>query len=346
MQRHVAWRIEATPTSMGMHHYEQRIQAAIAAEAGDDWTFSRSTVGSLRRAAGASVRFPAILRERGPRWLTPALRRGSRRTLVHRFDLRLPPAPREVVTVHDLPPRRFPDEGRLPDWCLESARRAREVIVPSEFARNEVATLTGAQNITVIPYGLSPEFQSPEAADADELAALGITGPFVVHAAGATRRKNLDGLADAWRRITAQGVDHTLVLCGPPHPARDRAFDGLPQVLKVGRQPLATVTRLMAASSAVVVPSTYEGFGLPALEGLACSVPVVAADRGALPEVCDGAAVLVEPDGEGLASGVSKVIDLSAAERADVGAAGRRRAESFDWSIAARQHLDVYLRHP
>lgn len=342
--RTVTWRHFARPVSMGMHHYEERIQQAITEVAGDGWAFGHSLVGTLRSREPCELRFPARLGTRGPRWLARPLTR-SAPGLVHRFDLRLPPARREVVTVHDLPPRRFPDEGRLPDWCLESARRARGVIVPSEFAAREVSELTGAENITVIPYGLSREFENPVPADEPLLAGFGITRPYFLHAAGATQRKNLTGLAAAWRKLTAAGLDHQLVLCGPPHPNRDRAFGGLPDVLILGKQPLVTVTRLMAASTAVVVPSVYEGFGLPALEGMACSVPVVAANRGALPEVCGGAGLLAEPDAEGLATAMEHATALSPCERDLLASAARSRALTFDWNRAATAHLDGYAQY-
>lgn len=346
MTKRVTWRVEASPTSMGMRHYEQRIQDAISGIAEErGWKFARSSIVSLRAGVAGSVRFPAFFREHGPAWLAPILTRGSRTSLVHRFDLRLPPAPHEVVTVHDLPPRRFPDEGRLPEWCLASARRAREVIVPSNFAAREVEALTGARHITVIPYGLSPEFENPEPANTPELTALGIRKPYFVHAAGATERKNLRALAEAWKILTKAGIDQELVLCGPPHPRRTQAFKNVPNVVMLGRKPLAQVTQIMAASTAVVVPSTYEGFGLPALEGMACAVPVVAAARGALPEVCGDTAILVEPDGESLAAGLAQVLKLSTEERAKFAAEGRRRAKSFDWKRAAEEHLTVYSRH-
>jgi glycosyltransferase involved in cell wall biosynthesis len=265
------------------------------------------------------------------------------RHLVHRFDLRLPPAGREVVTVHDLPPRRFADEGVVPRSAAESLKRAHAVICPSQFAASEVRELLGAERLTVIPYGVSAAFRDVESANVEELHRLGITQPYFIHAAGATERKNLPALAAAWRHVVVLHPEAALVLCGPPDPRRTQAFDGMPRVHLLGYQTPETVARLTAASAAVVVPSLYEGFGLPALEGMACGVPVVAARRGALPEVCADAALLVEPDADGLAEGLHRVLSDDALSQ-HLGSAGRQRAAGFTWERAAHEHLALYER--
>ncbi len=262
--------------------------------------------------------------------------------LVHRFDLRLPAAwGSEVVTIHDLPPLRFPDEGRLTRSAAAGAQRAARVIVPSRFAGEELAELIGVSDVEIVPYGLSAEYVDSVEATDDDLLAVGICPPFLLHAAGASLRKNLTGLADAWKLISSRHPDLTLVLCGPPAPRRDRLFDGAVRVVKTGRLESSRVGALMRRASAVIVPSVYEGFGLPALEGMACGAPVVAARRGALPEVCGDASLLVEPDGRAIADGIEEV--LSNQELAEkLREQGRRRAAEFDWDRAAHEHLRVY----
>ena len=347
MARHlVHWLAEAHPTSMGMHLYEQAIRHSLLERAGEDWAFALRRVGSLRGPGEADVRVPDILRRRdlplAARLVGAAV---SARRFTHRFDLRLPPAPREVVTVHDLPALTFHDEGRLPRWCVDSAARALEVIAPSEFAAAEIARHSGATRITVIPAGVSETFRHAVPMPPDRLAELGISQPFFVHAAGASVRKNLGGLGAAWRSLTRHGVDHALVLCGPPHRNRTEAFAGLPQVHLLGARPPDDVAALMAASDGVIVPSTYEGYGLPVLEGMAAGVPVLATNAGALPEVGSGIALLVEPTPDGLAAGLRQLMDMHHAERTSRGGAGRSRAGSFTWEAAADRHLDIYRRY-
>jgi alpha-1,3-rhamnosyl/mannosyltransferase len=308
------------------------------------WQFAGTTVASMRADLDADVRFPMQLVNRAP--VDAAALAGRLRyppaDLMHRFDLRIPPGRLpEVVTVHDLPPARFPDEGSLPRFAVPSAQRAAGVICPSRFAEGEIRELCGVKRVWVIPYGLNEEFRDSSPLAVGDLRDMGITGRYVVHAAGATARKNLPALAEAWRAVTGQHPDVMIVLCGPPDHRRTDLFAPLPRVVMPGRIPLAAVAGLMAGAAAIVVPSTYEGFGLPALEGMAAGTPVVAANRGALPEVCGQAARLVEPTGEGLAEGLDKVL-TDPAYAARLVALGRAQAAIFDWDLAARAHLQVY----
>jgi glycosyltransferase involved in cell wall biosynthesis len=334
--RTVTWVALHCDAPMGQQHYDTQLQRALLAESGDDWAFDARSVAPLRASAPGAIRLPGRALRRAPLYASAAV--GSlaygRSELVHRLDLRVPPrlGP-ELLTVHDLPPLRFDDEGTLPRWAAASARRARGVICPSEFAAREVRELLGVERTWVVPYGVDPAF-----ADAQPLA---VDGRFVLHAAGATERKNLSGLAEAWRRLVEEVEDVELVLCGPPDPRRDELFSSLPRTRIVGRLPVERVAGLMRAAAAVVVPSVYEGFGLPALEGMAAGVPVVAAARGALPEVCGDAALLVEPTREGIAAGLRAVLEDEEVARR-LGEAGPARAAGFTWAKAARATLAVY----
>lgn len=336
----------ASANPMGQQVYEAEIRRALASRAGggEAWRFVDVRVAPMRATIPGARRSPRGVLERAPLPLATAVGAVAYRTrgLVHRLDLRLPPAPgAEVVTVHDLPPLRFPDEGRLPASAAAGARRAKVVIAPSRFAADEARELLGVKRIEVIPYGLSAAFQAPTAATDELLQRLGIRPPFVLHAAGATARKNLGELARAWGRLSSERLDLQLVLCGPPDGRRTQAFDGLERVVMPGRLEPQVVASLMRRAHAVVVPSVYEGFGLPALEAMACGAPVVAARAGALPEVCGDAALLVEPTAEGLSEGI-RVLVLDEGRASDLRERGPARASEFSWEEAARRHVEVY----
>lgn len=263
--------------------------------------------------------------------------------LMHRFDLRLPPALRqEVLTVHDLAPLRFKDEGSLPRHVAEAIRRAAAVICPSAFAASEIEEQFGKVRLHVIPNGVTSERLSNSAARTPtHLPWMGGVQSFLLHSGGCTERKNLASLADAWRRVSKKWPDLHLVLCGPPDPRRDRLFGELPRTCMPGRVTDSQLAWLMGHAEAVVVPSTYEGFGMPALEAMALGTPVVAANSGSLPEVCGEAAELVAPTGEGLAVGIEHVLEDQEWSKL-LRSRGPVRAALFTWEESARRHLSVY----
>lgn len=330
-----------TSNPMGQQRYESEIERALRDVVGDEWRIVVRTFGGGR--SEAEVRAPTRLMDRLP-FLAPLIGRRvqSGAVLTHRLDLRIPAGPGpEVVTVHDLPPLRFHDEGQMPPWAIRPLRGP--VICPSQFAAQEVCDLLGARDITVIPYGLSEAFREGSRMPSAQLQELYVRPPFIVFAAGSTRRKNLAGLAIAWRIVNASRPESQLVMCGPSNKERTRIFAGVENVVAVGYQEPLAIASLMRSSAGVVVPSIYEGFGLPALEGMACGVPVVAANCGALPEVCGDAALLCEPDPNALAEGLIAVLDNDTTIR-DLALRGRDRAVGFEWAEAARQHAMVYRR--
>ena len=102
--------------------------------------------------------------------------------------------------------------------------------------------------------------------------------------------------------------------------------------------------RYVACAEALVLPSFYEGFGLPALEAMACGCPAIVSDRAALPEVCADAALYCDPDdAEDIAH---RLLEVSASEslRADLRRRGLERARQFDWGTCARQTMGVIDR--
>jgi glycosyltransferase involved in cell wall biosynthesis len=332
---------------MGMQRYELEVLEALrqqqTRDASDEpWRFETLSVAPLRHAGHADVKVPMRLVAAGSSRTTRLWGRAiyRRAEFVHRLDLRLPPAAvPEVVTIHDLPPVRFSDEGQLAPWALASATRARLVICPSAFAADEVREITGVTRVAIVPNGVSPLFgrdvvgATPDSREVD--------GPYVLHVGGATERKNLNGLAGAWELARRELPGMKLVLAGPPDSRRDAAFGSHADVLRLGYRGPSAVAALMRHANMVVVPSVYEGFGLPALEAMAAGTPVVAARRGALPEVCGSAGWLVEPDADSLAEGIVRVVSDTGL-REELRQAGAVRAAQFSWERSAEGHLRAY----
>jgi glycosyltransferase involved in cell wall biosynthesis len=334
----------ADPGAMGQKVYENEIATRSESELGERWQV-RFTVGSGMRTTSASTRrLPARVYSSGSGTLRRAAGRAlyGRGGVVHRMDLRLPPAPgTEVVTIHDVVSWRFPDEGQPPATVHDEVRRARAVICPSHFSAAEIIATFGIPAPIVIPNGVDSRFADAEPFDDDALNRLGLRAPFMLHTGGCSLRKNLDGLAAAWDIVHRKRPELSLVLAGPPHVRRDQLFKHRPGTVLPGRLPDDVLPRLMASAAVVVVPSLYEGFGLPALEAMAAGAPVVAARRGSMPEVCANAAVLTEPTGEELADAVIEVCD-GGAHITDQVARGRRRASQFTWEASAAEHANVW----
>ena len=106
------------------------------------------------------------------------------------------------------------------------------------------------------------------------------------------------------------------------------------------RLPASDVAALMASADAFCLPSLFEGFGLPALEAMACGAPVVVSNRGALPEVVADGGLVVDPDPEAVSDAILRVVgDRDLANR--LRAAGVARAAPFSWTRTAAGWLDV-----
>jgi glycosyltransferase involved in cell wall biosynthesis len=258
--------------------------------------------------------------------------------------------PRNVLVVHDAAVLREPDAY---SWAyrlwhryagLAVARRALRVITVSEFSRRELTRLAGLDpdRVAVIGGGVGESFR-PDADAARVAQRLGLPRPYVLTIATADRRKNLPALAGAATRLHELGID--LIHAGDTRPYFAAAGGGAMRSL--GYVADADLPGLYAGARAFVLPSRYEGFGLTCLEAMACGVPVVAADRAALPEICGEAAELVDPD-DGLA--LAEAVVRAATDedlRPRLRAAGLRRASQFTWERAARDvHELMHLLAP
>jgi glycosyltransferase involved in cell wall biosynthesis len=336
----------ATDAPMGAQKYETAVAsraAAALAATGRDWRVDRVVARSLRAGIDGTVRLPIGLLERGGPAARQLLGRIAypRHTLVHRMSLTLPPARHEVVTLHDVVAWRYSDEGTPIASAPQELRAAAAVVCVSQRTADDAKEMFGLENTRVIHLGVDDRFRNPEPLDAGMRDELGLRGRYVLHAGGASTRKNLGALADAWRRVEGSLRDVTLVLSGPPDPRRFELFRGLPRVVFLGRVADGIVPGLIASAEAVVVPSLYEGFGLPVLEAMAAGTPVIAANTSSLPEVAGDGAVLVDPTGDAVAEGIAAVLG-GAIDRDGLILRGRVRAGEFTWERCAAEHAAIW----
>jgi glycosyltransferase involved in cell wall biosynthesis len=142
----------------------------------------------------------------------------------------------------------------------------------------------------------------------------------------------------------------TLVLAGAPGWRAEAELARIAELRRAGKivwfdHPSDDQLHLLYnAASLLVVPSHYEGFGLTAIEGMACGTPVLASDRASLPEVVGEAGVLLPPDDEAAWATALRDLADDRARREQLIAAGLRRAAEFTWERAAADTLAVYRR--
>ena len=253
------------------------------------------------------------------------------------MNLELPPSPHgDVITVHDVVAWRFPDESAPVPAAVEEARRAAAVICVSEFSAREATEFLGITEPHVVHNGVDARFFDADPASGTRRR----SGSGAVRPARGRRlapqepRGARRGMADRPPRAARP----QLVLAGPPHRRRTALFDGMPGRL-VGRLPDEVMPGLVAGAEVVVVPSLYEGFGLPALEAMAANVPVVAAATSSLPEVVGDAGILVEPTGAAIAAGL---LDATAGAATSALCGRPRPCREFTWERCAEAHARVW----
>jgi glycosyltransferase involved in cell wall biosynthesis len=281
------------------------------------------------------IRPPEVLAHRaGHAWeqaALPALARGSS-VIYSPANLAPLASRRNAVVIHDVAALRHPEWYRPAYVAYQRAllpaiaRRARLLITVSEFSKGELVEVLKADpaRVSVVPNGVDERFTA--AADPARF-----DKPYVLTVGTRIARKNLGVLAEAARRLGDHGVE--LVHAGS---GRDymRAEDGS-GLRALGYVPESDLPGLYAGALALAMPSLYEGFGLPCLEAMACGLPVVASNQGALPETCGSAAILLDPgDAPGFADALVKVATDDAL-RARMSAESIARAAGFTWERTA-----------
>lgn len=249
-------------------------------------------------------------------------------------------------------------------WTLNKARvayalsawRATGVSTVSEYSRRDMVRFyhLPPERIHVVPEGVDTARFRPSA-DGHRLAAwragaLGADGPYIAYVGKPTERRNLSALIRAFARLKSErGLPHKLLIAGADLPGtspfrRVIAELGLePQIVVRGYVTHEEMPLVYGAADLVVYPSSYEGFGMPVLEAMACGTPVIALDNTAFPEFAGGVAHLL-PDArvETLVEGIWTVLN-DPQRRARMASEGPRRAAAYDWRLVTQRYLDLMV---
>jgi glycosyltransferase involved in cell wall biosynthesis len=256
---------------------------------------------------------------------------------------------RNAVLVHDLAPLVEPRwygkaYGAWHRAMLSStARRAQLAIVPSEFVRGQLTELLGMppEQIVAVPLGVDPAFAAaPDPAPLRRRLGLD-RRPYVLAVATASARKNLGLLDTIAPALDAAGLDTAIAGGGRGYMRAGESGRGPSTARRLGYVAETDLPALYAGAAAFALPSLYEGFGLPCLEAMAASTPVVTTARGALPETCADAALYADPDDPSAFAAACIEAATDPATRDRLTAAGRERAAAFTWDRTAERVNDA-----
>lgn len=271
--------------------------------------------------------------------------------VMHGPNFVVPPSPgaAELVTIHDFGPWHFPHlvtthARAYPKLVKRAVSRGADVHVVSSFVADEAVELLGIERsrVHVIHNGFDP------ASPGDPARGLTLAGgPYVVAVGTVEPRKDYPTLVAAMDHVRAIVPDMRLVIVGAEgwgSEALDVAIAAshADHVVRMGYTSDQDRIDLLAGASCLAYPSIYEGFGLPPLEAMAQSTPVVASSAGALPEICGGAALLTAPgDSASLARSILDVLTDGSVAEALV-RAGRDRIRRYSWDTMTAEMVALY----
>lgn len=345
----------------GISRYIQRLVREIARLAPEvDWGIIHSRRDRRTQPVGRRVDVWTPCHHWAERWTLGAELWRQRLDMLHSPDF-IPPAfgvGRRVITVHDLNFLHFPQfltKEALRYYAGQIDRAvatADHILADSHQTRTDLINLLGVAPEKVTTVHLAADEQFRPIRDLTSLRRHALTAGYLLFVGTLEPRKNIPTLLTAYRALLDQrAIDVPLVLVGRRGWLADGIFEALQALhLRDRVRVLEDVSeqehliQLYNGAAMLIIPSYYEGFGLPALEAMACGTPVIASNRGSLPEIVADAGVLVNPeDPDDLAAAIKRLL-VDEQLRSELVRAGAAQAARFSWADTAQQTWRVYQK--
>lgn len=257
---------------------------------------------------------------------------------------------KRIITCLDLIPLFMPSSLLEKCWrtfLYSGIKKADHVISISQATKNDLVRIyrMDLHKITTVWLGVSPEYKPYDKKASRDLLGLPQNEKIILQVGTAAPRKNFITVLKAFRQILRENSQVGLIKVGPVGKGEKEFItrEGLFSRVLV-RESVAKehLPYYYAAADVFVFPSLYEGFGLPALEAMACGCPVVAADNSSIPEVVGGAGMMIDPLNEVLwkETILSVLSDQGLSQK--LTAEGLKRAKLFTWQKTAEETVKVY----
>ena len=256
-----------------------------------------------------------------------------------------------VVAIMDLGFLQTPDQftakdfNQLKSWTEYSVKNAAKIITISEHTKQDIIKYYGHKDVTVTYPGYDQKLFRPTR-NPKVLQKYGIKEPYILFLSSLKPSKNIEGLLQAYKKFLSTShlaLSTSLVISGKKAWLYNQIF-ALVKDLKLENRVIFTgfveeqeVPVLMSMSEVFVMPSFYEGFGIPVLEAMACGTPVVVSSVASLPEVAGPAGIYIDPNDT--ASIISGLQTALGPKREEFVKQGLERVKSFSWVNTAKLTL-------
>lgn len=217
---------------------------------------------------------------------------------------------------------------------------------PLDFSSTRSESLEeSTAHVSVVHEGVSPLFSQAATSDREMVSQQWrLPDRYFVYVGNCKEHKNIPTLVAAFEAVCAQHPDPDPTLLLVCHGQELRRIPLTSHVRILEQLEDKELRAIYTGAVAFVLPSLYEGFGLPCLEAMACGCPVIASNRTSIPEVCSDVALLAEPTVEGLSGAMLKLLRLNpeSEDRRAIVERGILRAKQFTWDHTAAETAEVY----